>query len=297
MKALKVRIYPTSEQEVFLNQQFGAVRKVWNKGIAILNNRYQRHGESLRAQRDLKPFLTIAKKSRKYAWLSNYDSTSLQKVLINLDRAYVRFFEKKGGYPNFKNKHQRQGSFHCSRAIAYGDDWIKIGKLKTPIKARIHRKTDGRVSSITISKETTGKYYASLCFADEIQSNKVKPIKKLKESKAVGLDVGLSDLLVDSNGKKEKNPRFLKNARINLRRKQKSLSRKEKGSASRARARLLVAKCHEKLKHTRNDFQHKISKTVVDENQAIIVETLKIKNMMKNREVLSIFRAIKIGYN
>ena len=284
MKALKVRIYPTKEQADFLNQQFGAVRKVWNKGIAILQNRYKRHGESLRARSDLKSLLPIAKKSRKYSWLKAYDSTSLQQSLINLGKAYARFFQKKSGYPKFKNIHQRQSSFHSSGSIDSGEDWIRIGKLSTRIKAKIHRKVKSRISSITISRETTGKYYASLCFADEIQSDN-SLINNVQSSKVLGLDVGISHLLIDSNGNKIENPRFLKNSMTNLRRKQKKLSRKQKGSASRKRARILVAKCHERLFNTRNDFQHKVSKAIVDENQAIIVETLKIKNMIKNRKL------------
>ena len=180
--------------------------------------------------------------------------------------------------------HQKQSSFHSSASIGSGENWIKIGKLKTPIKAKIHRKVTSRISSITISRDTTGKYYAALCFSSELQP-KIATIKNIKESKVLGVDVGISHLLIDSNGKKEDNPRFLKNSMTNLRRKQKNLSRKEKGSSSRKKARLLVAKCHEKLSNTRNDYQHKISKALVDENQAIIVETLKIKNMVKNRKL------------
>ena len=139
MRALKVRIYPTEEQADFLNQQFGAVRKVWNKGIAILQNRYKRHGESLRARSDLKSLLPIAKKSRKYSWLKDYDSTSLQQSLINLDKAYARFFQKKSGYPKFKNIHQKQSSFHSSGSIDSGEDWIRIGKLSTELQKYIER--------------------------------------------------------------------------------------------------------------------------------------------------------------
>ena len=226
----------------------------------------------------------IAKRSRKYHWLGQYDSTALQQAVINLDKAFERFFKRQSGYPCFKNKHGRQSSFHCSGAIDYGDDWIKIGKLKTPIKARIHRNIEGRISSITISRDPTGKHYASLVLADNL-AKVVVPLKAITNDKVLGVDLGLTHISIDSNGHKEENPRFLNNAMRNLRRKQKSLSRKTKGSQSRAKARLLVAKCHEKLANTRNDFQHKLSKTMVDENQAIIVETLKVKNMLKNRKL------------
>jgi len=284
MKAIKVRIYPTSEQTHFLNQQFGAVRKTYNMGIAIIRNRYKRHGKSLSAYHDLKKLLPIAKRSRKYCWLKAFDSTSLQQALINLDKSFKRFFRKQGGYPKFKSKHGNQSSYHCSAGIGYGNDWIRIGKLSTRIKAKIHRKITGRISSITITRHCSGKYYASLVFPDQL-IHKIDSIKLIASPKVLGLDVGLSHLIIDSNRQKIENPRFLKNAMRNLRRKQKKLSRKQKGSVSRKRARLLVAKTHEKLFNSRNDFQHKLSKTMVDENQAIIVETLKVKNMLKNRKL------------
>ena len=121
MKAIKVRIYPTHEQVDFLNQQFGAVRMVYNKGIAIMQNRYKHHGETLKPRIELKALLKPAKTSRKYKWLAQYDSTSLQQSLINLDKAYVRFFKKTGGYPKFKSKHGKQSSCHCSGSIGYGE--------------------------------------------------------------------------------------------------------------------------------------------------------------------------------
>ena len=249
-----------------------------------MQNRYRYHHQSLKPKKDLKPLLVIAKRSRKYHWLGQYDSTALQQAMINLDKAFDRFFKRQSGYPRFKSKHGRQSSFHCSSSIAYGDNWIKIGKLKTPIKARIHRNMEGRISSITISRDPTGKHYASLVLADNLAKVEA-PLKAIAHDKVLGVDVGLTHVSIDSNGHKEDNPRFLKNAMRNLRRKQKSLSRKTKGSQSRAKARLLVAKCHEKLANTRNDFQHKLSKTMGDENQAIVVETLKVKNMLKNRKL------------
>ena len=284
MKAIRVRLYPTAEQTDFLNQQFGAVRKVYNLGLAIMQNRYRYHGQSLKPKKDLKPLLSVAKRSRKYAWFGQYDSTALQQAVINLDKAFERFFKRQGGYPKFKSKHGRQSSYHCSGSIGYGENWIKIGKLRTPIKARIHREIEGRVSSITISRLPSGKHYASLILADHL-TKAPAPLKALMTDEVLGVDVGLTHVVIDSNGHKQDNPRFLNHAMRNLRRKQKNLSRKAKGSKSRGKARLLVAKCHEKLSHTRNDFQHKLSKTMVDDNQAIIVETLKVKNMLKNRKL------------
>lgn len=294
MKALKVRIYPNNEQVDFLNQQFGAVRLVYNKFLKIISSQYKRHNTSLFANRDLKKLLPIAKKSRKYSWLSNYDSISLQQSCINLNKAYQNFFKqqrlKKKGvkisngncYPVYKKKHGAQSSYHCT-SIKVGDNWIKIPKIRSKIKAKIHRNINQDISSITITRNKTGKHFASIVFK-ELDSN-CKKITDINENNVIGIDMGLSHLLITSNKDKIDNPRFLKLATRNIKRKQKNLSRAAKASKNRAKARLLVAKAHEKLSNKRNDFQHKLSNTIVDDNQAIIVETLKVKNMLKNKKL------------
>ena len=280
LKATKVRLYPTTEQAEFLNRQFGAVRFVYNTGLRIMSHRYQRHGQSLSAKHDIKKLLPVAKKSRKYGWLKEADSVALQQACLNLDHAFQRFFDpaQKAGYPRFKSKRGKQSSYHCV-GVKAGDDWIKVPKLG-PIKARMHRQVEGRLKSITLTRTVTGKHYASLLFDTEQAAP--APLKDVDAAKVVGLDMGLSHLAIDSTGRKIANPRFLKQAQQNLKRKQQALSRTKKGSANRAKARLLVAKAHERLANARNDFQHKLSRQIVDDNQAVIVETLKVRNMMKN---------------
>ena len=282
LKAIKVRIYPTKEQECFLNQQFGATRFVYNKSLAIIKHQYKNHNRPLCAKRDIKPLLSIAKKSRKYYWIEKYDSIALQQACINLNKSFSSFFKKKSGYPNFKKKHGKQSSYHCT-SIKHGDNWIKIPKLKSTIKAKIHRSFDGELKSITLSKTKTGKYYASMLF-DTVDTC-IELSSSINADKVVGLDVGITHLLSFSTGDKQDNPKYLNRVQQNLRRKQKSLSRKVKGSHRRAKARLILAKCHEKVATCRNDFQHKLTKTLVDKNQAISVETLKVKNMMKNHKL------------
>jgi putative transposase len=226
--------------------------------------------------------LPIAKKSRKYSWLSDYDSIALQQSCINLDKSFSGFFKKKSGYPTFKNKHRKQSSYHCT-SIKHGDKWIKIPKLKSNIKAKIHRFLDGELKSITISRSVTGKHYASMLFdtldiCKELNSS-------INKDKVVGIDVGITHLVNLSTGDKKDNPKYLIKAQENIRRKQKALSRKVKGSHRRAKARLILAKCHEKVAFCRSDYQHKLTKTLIDENQAIVVETLKVKNMLKNHKL------------
>lgn len=284
LKATKVRIYPTPEQAEFLNRQFGAVRFAYNKALHIISSKYKRHGLKLKAKKDLKPLLAVAKTSRKYHWLKDFDSIALQQACINLDKAFSRFFDPKltSRYPKFKSKHGRQSSYHCM-SVGCGDDWVKVAKLKQPIKARIHRKLEGKLKSITLSRTVTGEYYASLLHDDGLEAP--APIQSLDEDQVQALDMGLTHLAIDSSGDKTPNPRFLKKASANLRRKQKALSRCKKGSKGRVKARLKLAKAHQRLANARADFQHKLSRQLIDENQAVIVETLKVKNMLKNRKL------------
>ena len=281
IRAIKVRIYPTPDQADFLNQQFGAVRFTYNKALHIISSQYRRHGLKLKAKKDLKPLLAVAKKSRKYQWLKGFDSIALQQACINLDKAFQNFFDPKlsARYPKFKRKHGKQSSYHCT-SIRVGDSWIKVPKMK-PIKARIHRELDGSLKSITLSRTVTGKYYASLLVED---GQEVPAPTKTVET-VLGVDMGLTHLAIDSEGNKTANPRFLKRAQSNLRRKQKSLSRCQKGSKGRAIARLKLAKAHERLANARADFQHNLSRQLIDENQAVVVETLKVKNLLKNRKL------------
>ncbi|WP_036768340.1 RNA-guided endonuclease InsQ/TnpB family protein [Photorhabdus australis] len=281
LRATKVRIYPTPEQAEFLNAQFGAVRFAYNKALHIKKQAYRRHGVSLSPRKDLKPLLAVAKKSRQYSWLKEYDSIALQQAIINLDVAFSNFFNPKlkARFPTFKRKHGKQSSYHCV-GVKVLDGAIKIPKA-SPIAARLHRDITGTLKSITLSRSATGKYYASLLCDDGAEV----PAKSALITNITGLDVGLSHYAIKSDGTKVSNPRHLINARRNLRRKQKALSRKQKGSANRRKARIQLAGVHERVANARADFQHKLSRAIVDENQAVIVETLKSVNMMKNHNL------------
>jgi putative transposase len=196
-------------------------------------NRYKRHGNKLTARNDMGKLLTRAKRSPRYDWLKEPDTQALEKSLNNLDDAFQRFFKGQGRYPNFKRKHGKQSSAHRAKSLKVGERSIKIPKL-SPIKAKIHWAIEGKVRSITISRTPTGKYYASILVdTPEVEA---KPMTSLSLEGVVGLDMGLSHLLIDSNGHKTANPKFVKNAQANLKRKQRKLSRKKKGSASRAKA-------------------------------------------------------------
>jgi len=281
LRATKVRIYPTDEQAEFLNAQFGAVRLAYNKALYIKSHYYRVYGLSLNPKKDLKPLLAVAKKSRKYHWMKQFDSIALQQAVINLHTAFERFFDPKikANHPQFKSKHGKQSSYHCM-GVAVRDGAIKLPKMQ-PIKAVIHREIKGVVKSMTVIRNACGNYYASILVDDGVALP--EPVQSIDT--VIGVDLGLSHFAIRSDGVKIANPRFVKRAQVNLRRKQRQLSRKQKGSRNRAKARLLVAKCHEKTANARSDFQHKLSRTLIDENQAVIVETLKSANMMKNRHL------------
>lgn len=195
--------------------------------------------------------------------------------------AFSNFFNPKlkAGKPTFKSKHGRQSSYHCV-GIKVLDGAIKIPKI-LPIEARLHREITGMLKSITLSRSATGKYYASLLCDDGMEA----PAKPALISNVTGLDMGLAHFVIKSDGNKIASPRHLINASRNLRRKQKALSRKKKGSANRRKARIQLAAVHERVASARADFQHKLSRAIVDENQAVIVETLKTANMMKNHHL------------
>jgi putative transposase len=283
LRATKVRIYPTSEQAGYLNAQFGAVRFAYNKALHIKKHAYKQHGVSLSPRKDLKPLLAVAKKSRKYAWLKEYDSIALQQAVLNLNTAFDNFFNPKlrARFPTFKRRHGKQSSYHCV-GVKVLDGAIKIPKL-SPIEARLHREIAGEVKSITLSRTATGKYFASI-LCDDGNEAPVKP-DIIDVDKVTGCDLGLTYFLIRSDGSQQANPRYLIGASQNLRRKQKALSRKDKGSKNRAKARLTVARCHEKVGNARADFQHKLSRLLIDENQVVIVETLRTTNMLKNRRL------------
>ena len=282
-KALKVRLYPTIEQQEFLDAQFGAIRFVYNKSLHIKNHYYKR-GVKLNPIKDIKPLLSKGKSSRKYSWLKQYDSLALQESVRNLNKAFTNFFDKSlpHKFPKFKKKYDKQSSYHCS-GIQVFDDSIKIPKLKDNIPAIIHRQMEGKLASITLSKSKTGKYYASILYAIEKKEEALPHTFDI--NKILGVDIGLTHFLIDSNGNKIVNPKFLNNGLRNLRIKNKNLSRKQKGSKNRIKAKLRLAKSHEDIANRRKDFFFKLAQQLVNENQVIIVETLKIKNMLKNRRL------------
>ncbi len=189
--------------------------------------------------------------------------------------AFNNFFEKRAKYPRFKSKHGRQ-SLQYPQNVKVFDNYLKIPKVGD-VKAVIHRPIQGKLKTVTISKNCCDQYFASVLFDD----GKEKP-EPSREGKAVGVDVGLAHFAITSDGSKFNNPKFLDVHEKNLKRKQQELSRKQKGSNNRNKARKKVARVYRKITNCREDFLHKLSRRIVDDNQVIVTENLNVKGMMKN---------------
>jgi putative transposase len=284
LKAVKVRIYPTIAQQAHLAQAFGCVRWVWNQSLATMTATYQETGKGVTAM-TMKKSIPLWK--TEYEWLSECYSQCLQQSVLNLGVAFGNFFDGRAMYPTFKNRQGKQSIQYPQNVKVLSDcaGWgttaraeIKFpGKLGT-INAKIHRDIEGKVKTVTVSKNPDGRYFASMLVDDEIAAP-----ESSSDGKVLGIDLGLTDFAVTSDGSKYQHPKATKKHEKNLARKQKKLAhKKDKTSNNRRKAKLAVARVHSKIKRIREDFLHKLSRKIVDENQVIVVENLAVRNMVKN---------------
>ncbi len=275
LKAVKVRIYPSIEQQSHLAQAFGCVRWVWNQSLATMSQTYKETGKGLSA-------LTMKKQipvwKTEYQWLKECYSQCLQSSVLNLSQAFINFFDGRTQYPTFKKRQGRQSMQYPQNVKILSDVEIKFPGNLGVVRAKIHRDCVGTLRTVTVYRMPDGRYYASLLMDDGIDN----PVPS-EDGKAVGIDLGLLDFVVTSDGSKYQNPRHLKKHERNLKRKQRKLSRKKDKTTNRRRkAKLAVAKVHGKIARVREDFRHKLSRKIVNENQVIVVENLVVKNMVKN---------------
>ena len=275
LKVVKVRLYPTKRQEQELSKAFGSCRWLWNYFLELTNQTFKDTGKGLSGY-DLKKLIPALKKDRETSWLSETDSQALQTVALNLGTAFVNFFEKRASYPRFKSKHGKQSLSYPQRVLILDDRHIKFPKLGV-IYAKIHRPIEGKVKTVTITQNTCGHYFASILFEDGTRQP-----SSATEGKAIGIDLGLTHFAITSEGSKYDNPRWLSKYERNLKLKQQKLSRKQKGSNNRNNAKVAFAKVHNKISRCREDFTHKLSRRIVDENQVICVENLNVKGMVRN---------------
>lgn len=276
-RAYKERFYPTPEQAELLAQSFGCARFVWNNTLASRTEAYQQHGESVSHSSAEKRLVAL---KTEFPWLKEVSSVILQQTLRDQEAAFDNFFNPKlkARYPRFKKKDGRQSIRLTKAAFRYRDGEITMAKSKVPLPIRWSRPLPSEPSSITLSRDRAGRYFIS-CLCEFVPD--ALPIT----SRTVGIDLGLTDLFITSDGAKSSNPRHLKRYEAKLAYLQRRLAKKQKGSNNRAKARQKVARLHAKMADCRRDALHQATRTLINENQVLCIESLNITGMVKNRRL------------
>lgn len=272
--AYKYRLYPNKEQQEYFTKCFGCVRFIYNRMLSDKITYYKETKQKLNN--------TPAQYKKEFTWLKEVDSLALANAQMNLQTAYNNFFKKtEVGFPKFKSKKNHNYSYTTNNQngnIYISDGYIKLPKIGL-VKAKKHRDFDGLIKSVTVSQNPSGKYYVSVLITREDK-------KKLPVSNnEIGIDLGIKEFCITSKGEMVENPKYFRKSEKRLGKLQKDLSRCKKGSKNREKYRIKVAKQHEKIVNQRKDFLHKLSKKIIDENQVIVLETLKVKNMMSNHKL------------
>jgi putative transposase len=291
-RAYKYRLCPNEEQKVLIAKHLGSCRFIYNYALDKKVRAYQTDKTNL-SRFDIQAELPNMKKSEEYCWLKEVNSLSLQASLANLDSAYTKFFREHKGFPRFKSKKDSKQSFSIPQNtnVDFENSRVFIPKFKSGIKAKFHRTFEGIVKSSTITRTSTGKYFISILV--EVNEPDV-PMKPICESKAVGIDLGIKTFAVLSDGTEIQNHKYLKCSIKKVKRLQRSLSKKAKGSKNRERARLKLARAHERVSNQRNDFLHKVTHDLVSQYDTICLETLTASNMVKNHHLAQALEDIAI---
>ena len=282
-KAYKYRLYPTEEQKILIHKTFGCSRFVYNHYLD-----YEKKNGVKKAYDLIKDLKELEKE---YEYLKEVDSCALRCAIFDLEDAFNNFFAKRSNYPNFKSKFARQSyRTNCIRSTYKGKEYsnielnlltrnIKLPKLGTvKIRGYRNKKTiDGRIINATISKETTNKYYVSVLVEEELLVEKVIP------ASIVGIDLGIKDLVITSDGIKYENDKILMKYEKRLKRLQRKLSRQVKGSKNYLKTKEKIARIHTKIKNYRKHYLNKIANEIVDEHDIIVTEDLKVKDMFKGK--------------
>jgi len=278
-RGFKYRFFPTEEQAAQLAKTFGCARFVYNQALEYRTSAWQQEKKSVDYHLTAAN-LTEWKKEPDKAFLSEVSSVVLQQALRNLDTAFTNFFEKRAQYPKFKSRRERQSARYATNAFTFREGRITLAKQSEPLNIAWSRPLpdDAKIVNLTISRDTSGRYFVSILVETDI-----KPLKKTKAE--VGIDVGVKTLATPSEGEKLENPRPLVRREKRLKRLQGRLSRKVKGGANRNKARLKVARLHAKISDTRRDALQKFTTKIIRENQAIFVEGLNVVGMAKNHNL------------
>ena len=273
-RAYKYRFYPTPEQEQILSQTFGCVRFVYNSVLRWRTDAFYQQQLKV-GYVEANAQLSRMKKDPELAFLGEVSSVPLQQCLRHQQTAFKNFFEGRAQYPKFKSKRHRQSAEFTRSAFKYRDGKLYLAKSKTPLDIRWSRELPGEPSTVTVSKDSAGRYFVS-CLCE------FEPSKLPVTLNMTGIDLGLKDLFITDKGERVGNPRHTAKYAARLAKAQRRLSKKKLGSSNRAKARQKVAKLHAKISDCRQDNLHKLSRRLINENQVICVESLKVKNMIRN---------------
>ena len=276
LKAYRYRLYPTDEQAVFLNRQFGSVRYVYNWALALATTTYQTQGQGItRFQLDKR--LTALK--QELPWLGEVASQPLQQALVHLDKAFTRFFREKKGYPRFKSKRGKQSATYPQGVKIHWENGVIYLPKAGWIRAVFSRRFSGTVKTVTVSRVPSGKFFVSVLVEDE---NQVPDAIAETWERAVGGDLGLHDFLVLSTGEKCGHPQWLESELYRLKILQRRLAKTAKGSKNRTKIRHKIARLHEQMANRRQNFLHKLSTDLVRRFDTVCIEDLNVAGMARN---------------
>lgn len=282
----KFRLYPSEQQEILLSKHFGSIRFVYNYFLNERKNAYLSYGEYRNNYANCKK-LTFIKKTIEYDWLNEVNAQSLQSTLNNLELAYNKFFQKKAKFPRFKSRKNKQ-SFHIPQKVKVEDSKLYIFKFKEGIKINLHREIEGKIKNATVTKTKTGKYFVSICVERNYD-------QLPKAENQVGIDVGIKEFLVCSNGDRLPNPKIKQKYLKKIKYLQRQISKKKLGGTKRKKEIQKLALIYEKIGNIKSDFLHKITSKLIHENQVICIEDLNVAGMVKNHKLAEAIQNLSIG--
>src|SRR6266852_377388 len=275
-RAYKYRWYPTDEQKQILARTFGCARFVYNWALRLRTDAYYERQERI-GYHQTSAMLTDLKKQTEYAWLNEVSCVPPQQALRHLEKAFRNFFEGRVAYPKFRSRHGDQSAEYTTSAFKWDGTYLTLAKMDAPLDIHWSRTLPKGASptTITVTKDTAGRYFVSILVEEDI-----KPLPVV--NKQVGLDLGLTSMVILSTGEAIGNPRYYAQDEKRLAKAQRRHAKKMKGSKNREKARRKLARVHTRINDRRRDYQHKLSTRIINENQVICVESLAVKNMVKN---------------
>jgi putative transposase len=276
-RAYRFRFYPTPEQEVILARTFGCARFVYNHMLRQRTDAWSERQERM-GYHETSAALTALKKTEDHVWLNEVSSVPVQQALRHLQTAFVNFFAKRARYPNFRRKEGPQSAEYTASAFRWDGAALKLAKMDEPLAIRWSRTIPrgAKLTTVTVSKDTAGRYHVSMLCDDVVSACPVA-------AGEIGIDLGLTHFAILSTGEKIAAPKVFRQNEAKLARLSRRLAKKQKGSANRRKAKLKVARMHARITDCRRDFLHKLSSRLIHENQVIAIESLSVKNMLKNR--------------